>query len=294
MIGIITVGEQSMADRYAYVPFIGLFVALVWSLNDWSQAVTTTPPSPYRTRSAWCAVTAVLVISSFGCLTYRQLGYWHDDETLWRYTLSATEGNYMAHNNLALALADQGRSDEAIIEFRAATALHKYPPAQILALAFYELRAAHPREAIEECESVLRAANDPNHPNDPLDPKLQAAAWSELGQAHLQTGQYAQAGESYKNVLRLNPDDETALVLSGMLALRQGEPNEAVTQLEHAVKINPSNVNFLLLAQALRGAGRADDANITSAQAGKISPDLTMAKIAAGQFLAVAAVDARQ
>jgi protein O-mannosyl-transferase len=293
MIGIITVGEQSMADRYAYVPFIGLFVALVWSLNEWSHEATTTeaPSAAYRRRSAWCAVAAAVVIICFGCLTYRQLGYWHNDETLWRYTLSATEGNYMAHNNLALALVDQGRSDEAIIEFRAATALHKYPPAQILALAFYELRVAHPREAIEECESVLRAANDPNAP---LDPKLQVAAWSELGQAHLQTSHYAEAGENYRNVLRLNPDDEMALVLSGMLALRQGEPNTAVTQLEHAVKINPSNVNFLLLAQTLRGAGRAEEADTASAQAGKISPDLTLAKIAAGQFLAVADVDGRR
>lgn len=296
MIGIITVGEQSMADRYAYVPFIGLFVALVWSLNAWNREATTTetPAAAYGRRSALCAITAVLVISFFGCLTYRQLGYWHDDETLWRYTLRVTEGNYMAHNNLALALADQGRSDEAIIEFRAATALHKYPPAQILALAFYELRAAHPREAIEECESVLHDANDPNLSNDPLDPKLQAAAWSELGQAHLQTNNYAEAGENYQKVLRLTPDDEMALVLSGMLALRQGEPNEAVTQLEHAVKIDPSNVNFLLLAQALHGAGRAEEGNIASAQAGKISPDLTLAKIAAGQFLAVADVDARR
>jgi len=119
---------------------------------------------------------AVLAICVLGCLTYRQLGYWSDDEALWRYTLSVTERNYMAHDNLALALAKQGRSDEAVAEFRAANALHKYPPGQVLELAMYELRVGHPQEAVEECDSVLRGSSDP---------QIQAVASSLRGQAHL-------------------------------------------------------------------------------------------------------------
>ena len=110
MIGIVTVGEQAMADRYAYIPFIGLFVALVWAL----RAVA----SRLRLR-AWLASTAVLVVLVMGCLTYRQIGYWRDSETLWRYTLSVTERNYVAHSNLGLALAKLGRPNEAILHFRA-------------------------------------------------------------------------------------------------------------------------------------------------------------------------------
>ena len=142
MIGIVTVGEQAMADRFAYIPFIGLFIALVWTLNAWiTESSTSKYRIPTSPRRHWprpahghCRVVFIL-----GCLTYRQLGYWHDDETLWRYTLSVTERNYMAHDNLALALAKQGRSDEAVVEFQAAEALHKYPPAQILELAPYEI-----------------------------------------------------------------------------------------------------------------------------------------------------------
>ena len=268
MIGIITVGEQAMADRYAYLPFIGLFVAVVWALG----AVA----SECRIPSAWRASAAVLVVFILGCLTYRQLGHWHDDETLWRYTLSVTERNYMAHNNLALALAKQGRSDEAVFQFRAAKALHQYPADQILALAFYELRVGHPQEAIEECNTVLRTS---------ADPKVQAATWSELGQAHLQLRHYDQAAESYQNALRLSPENGMALMGSGVLALGQGQPDVAVTQLAHAAKVDPSDLNFLLLAQALRRAGRAAEADAASAQAQKISPDLSQAQIAAGQFL---------
>jgi hypothetical protein len=168
MIGIVTVGEQAMADRFAYIPFIGLFIAVVWTVNDWAtntqaQSAQTSHP---RTSPAWLAAAAV-VICSLGFLTYHQLSYWRDDETLWRYTLSVTERNYMAHDNLALALAKQGRSDEAVVEFRAANALHKYPPAQVVALALYEERVGHAQEAIEESNSVLRASANNNENTTP-------------------------------------------------------------------------------------------------------------------------------
>jgi tetratricopeptide (TPR) repeat protein len=277
MIGIITVGEQTMADRYAYIPFIGLFVAIVWGLDA--------AASERRIAGVWRAGVALLVVFILGCLTYRQLGYWHDDETIWRHALNVTEGNYMAHNNLAIALAKQGRSEEAVVQFQAATALHKYPPDQVLKLAFYELRVGHPQEAIEEADSVLRASAD--HV-DPVDPKTQAAAWSEIGQAHLQLRQYDQAAECYQSALRLNPENGMALIGSGILAMRQGESELAVTQLAHAVKIDPSDVNVLLLAQALRRAGHAEQADSAEVEVQKISSDPRQAQIEAGQFLSFA------
>jgi len=183
MIGIVTVGEQAMADRFAYIPCIGVFVAVIWTLHAWVVAA----PAEYGARKVWTGGAAVFAVLVLGCLTYHQLGYWSDDETLWRYTLSVTERNYMAHDNLALALAKQGRADEAVVEFRAANALHKYPPAQVLELALYELRVGHPQEAVEECDSVLRGSTDP---------QIQAVAWSVLGQAHLQSVAARQGGSS--------------------------------------------------------------------------------------------------
>jgi tetratricopeptide (TPR) repeat protein len=268
MIGIITVGEQTMADRYAYLPFIGLFVAIVWGLDA--------AASEWRIPVLWRAGAAVLALFILGCLTYRQLGYWHDDETLWRHALNVTEGNYMAHNNLAIALAKQGRSEEAVVQFQAATALHKYPPDQVLKLAFYELRVGHPQDAIEEADAVLHASGDP---------KIQSAAWAEIGQAHLQLRHYDQAAESYQNALRLNADDGMALMGSGVLALRHGQSEPAVTQLMHAAKVEPNDLNVLLLAQALRRAGHAKQADSVEAEVRKISPDLAQAQLAAAQVL---------
>jgi len=194
MIGIITVGEQAMADRFAYIPCIGLFIAVVWTLNAWTlnawslkEWTPSAPVSGYRMRRMGIGVIAVLAVFALGCLTYRQLGYWRNDETLWRYTLSVTDRNYMAHDNLAIALAKQGRSDEAVVEFRAANALHQYPPVQVLELAWYELQVGHPQEAVEECDSVLRRSTDP---------QIQAAARNELGQARLQLVAARVAGSS--------------------------------------------------------------------------------------------------
>ncbi len=273
MIGIITVGEQAIADRYGYLPFIGLFIAVVWTLDEAASKQV----SEHRIATVWLAASAVAVLFVLGSLTYRQLGYWHDSETLWRYTLSVTEGNYTAHSNLALALAKQGRPDEAIMHFRAGKALHKYPPVQVLGLCTYELHVGHASEAIEECNDVL---------HDTDDPKLQAAAWSGLGEACLQLHRYDQAAESNQNSLRLNPDDDLALVGTAVLAMRQGQADVAVAQLAHAVKVEPNDVNVLLFAQALRRAGRAAEADSASAQVQKISTDLGQAQFDVGQFLA--------
>ena len=260
MIGIVTVGEQAMADRYAYLPYIGLFVAVVWALGE--------AASKREIRGAWLAGFAVLLLCVLGSLTYRQLGYWHDNETLWRYALSVTEGNYTAHSNLALALAKEGQPEEALYHFHRAKALHKYPAVQLLALATYALS----RLQVGAPVGVSRR-----------DPWPRDSAPQEYEQL---LRQYDQATESYQKAVRLNPDDGPALTGLAVLALRQGHPDVAVEQLAHAVKVDPNDVNVLLYAQALRRAGRAAEADSASAQVQKISTDLGQAQFDAGQFLA--------
>ena len=274
MIGIITVGEQAMADRYAYLPFIGLFVAVVWGLGELA--------SSQGIRPVWLAASAVAVLFVLGSLTYHQIGYWHDNETLWRYTLSvAPEGNYTAHSNLALALAKAGEPDEALFHFRAAKALHKYSVDQILALGAYELHVRHSQDAIDDSNEALR---------DSSLPKIQAAALAESGQGYLQLHQYDQAAESYQHALRLNPDDGMALMGVAVLALRQGQSDLAVADLEHAVRSDPNDLNVLVYAQALRHVGRSADADSAAEQVKKISQDLGQAQFDAGQLLYFAGV----
>jgi protein O-mannosyl-transferase len=268
MIGIVTVGDQAMADRYAYIAFVGLFIAIVWTINDVA--------SRRRINGAWLAAPAVIVLVLFGAATHRQLGYWHDNETLWRYTLSVTDRNYVAHDNLALALRKEGRSDEAVKEFRTGLSLHRYPPAQILALALYELQVGHAEEVIEDCTSVLSDSNDPI---------VRGSAFGLAGQAQLQLRHYEQAADSFQNALRVNPEDAMALMGSGVMALRRDQPDAAVAQFMHAVKVDPSDVNVILLAQALRRAGHVGEADSALAQVQRVSENPAQAQNAAGQIL---------
>jgi protein O-mannosyl-transferase len=270
MIGIITVGDQAMADRYAYLSFIGLFIAVVWGARDVARR--------YELKPVWLAVPASVVLCTFGMLTHRQLGHWFDEETLWRYTLSVTEKNYVAHNNLALALANSGRPDEAIEHFHAASALHQYPADQIVKLALYELRLGYPARAVEDCKAGLDASPTP---------QVQEAAFTEMGAAFLQLRKYYQAEKSYREVLRLRPDNSDALVGIGLLALRSGDSNLAVASFSHAAKIDPSDVNFLLLAESLRQSGQLPAAGQAVAQAQQVTLNLAQSQQAVAQFLAL-------
>ena len=275
MIGIITVGEQAMADRYAYIPFIGLFIAVVWTLG--------TAVSKIRIPNAWpAAAAAVVVVLVLGCLTYRQIAYWHNNETLWRYTLSVTDRNYVAHNNLALSLAKRGLPEEAILHFRTAKALHSYSNDQIVALCWYELHVGHPQQAMEDCNSVLHSPFISN------DFKSQAGAWSGLGLAALQLQRYDEAAENFQKALRLNPEEGNALVGTGLLALRQGQSDLAVAQLLHAVTVEPTDANALLFADALRRDGRLAEADSALAQVHKLASDLAQAQSDAGLLLSFA------
>jgi tetratricopeptide (TPR) repeat protein len=273
MIGIVAVGEQAMADRFAYIPFIGLFVAVVWTLESLVP--------PRRVARLCGAGAAVAVLLVFGCLTYRELGYWHDDETLWRYALSVTEDNYMAHDNLAFALARAGRSDDAIAHFRAARTLHEYPSDQILKLAHYEMRMGHPREALDDSRAALAASKDRN---------LQQAALCEIGRALIGLRRYDEASESYREALRIAPDNGDALVTSGLLALRAGDSRSASAYFFRAAKVEPSDVNLLLLAQALGRSGQAADAERVVAQVRKVSGNFAGSQQAVAQFLALAEI----
>ena len=271
MIGIITVGEQAMADRFAYIPFVGLFIAVVWTLNEaFAKA---------RIPSAWAIASASAILLACGWMTNQQLHYWHDEETLWRYTLGVTENNYMAHNYLALELAKSGRRAEAITHFRAARALHQYPPDQIVKLAHYEVRLGYPGEAVEECLAALKGSPPP---------AVETAAYREMGRAFLDLHRYEEAEESYGEVLTRNPNDADALISSGLLALQSGDISLAVARFSHGTDVEPKDVNFLLLAQALDRSGQADDARKAKAQAQKLSANLAESQHAVAQFLALA------
>ena len=261
MIGIVQVGEQAMADRFAYIPMIGLFVAIVWGI---SKVV-----GQFRIPTPAVAVVCAIVFTALGLLSCRQLRYWRDGETLWRYTLKVTNRNYVAHDNLAMVFDGEGKPDEAIAEFRASEELHAYPADQILKIGMYEQRNGHLQGAIEQYGRAL------NHTSDP---QLQVAAWSQTGSSYIQMRQFSDGNQSYERVLQINPDDPSALVATAMLAERDGKFDQAAGQLSHAMKVQPTDVGYILMADALRHADRQQDAQSAEDIAQRISPGLELAR----------------
>ncbi len=101
VIGLIQVGDQALADRYTYIPLIGLFIMLSWGIADLTQTI------PYRKPVV--AVLGVLVLTALSVCTWHQVGYWRDSFSLFNHALAVTQNNYIAHNNLATALKLEAR-----------------------------------------------------------------------------------------------------------------------------------------------------------------------------------------
>jgi len=170
MIGLVQVGEQAMADRYAYLPFVGLFIMVCWGVGEWAEMKKIPPLG--------LAVPAFAVLVTLSVLTYRQIGHWRDSETLWSYALRVTSlRSYKAHFNLAVTYDAEGRYDEAVQQFREAIDPRDDDPRIHLGLGIYDQRHGHVEEAIEEFQAVLRLS---------ADPALRAAALSNLNSAYQQ------------------------------------------------------------------------------------------------------------
>jgi protein O-mannosyl-transferase len=273
VIGIVQVGVQAMADRYAYLPYIGLFVCVVWGVAEMARE--------RKIAAVWLAVPAVLVLLTLGMVSRRQISYWHDNETLWKHALSVTEQNYFAHYAFADALAKEGRTDDAIVEFNAAEALHMYSASEMVGIGVYEQTHGHAQDAIGQYQQSLNASTDS---------KSRAVALSYLGSVFMQTGDISQARTSYTNALQENSDNSVALVGSGLLAERDGDFAVAAERISHAMKVEPTDVGYLLLGQALGRAGRTTEADDARGQAQRISHDLAQARQSAAQVLASAGI----
>jgi len=275
VIGIVQVGVQAMADRYAYLSYIGLFVGVVWCVGEIAREWEISP--------VWLAVPASLVLLTLGMLTRHQLTYWHDNEVLWRHALSITERNYTAHDALARDLARQGRMEEATVEFDAAYKLHAYTAPELVDIGFFLQTHGRAKDAIEQYQRALE--------NSP-DSKSRAVALTMLGSAFSQTGDFVDAKLSYAYALWETPENSVALVSSGLLAERDGDYPAAIERISHAMKVAPTDGGYLLLGQVLRRAGHQVEADEADAHAQLISRDLAKAKQTAVQVLASAGIKA--
>jgi len=260
MIGLVQAGLQAMADRFAYLPFIGLFFMLTWLVADWARA--------RKIPARWLAIPAVSCLLVLGTFTCRQVGYWHDIESFWLRTWALTQGNYVAQVNLGDFLLSQGRTEEAAAHFRAALAIKPDGPTANLNLGAYEDGRGNLPAAIERYEMVTRHAGDVG---------MRATAYGSLGFAYRGLGKSMKAKQCFETALQLAPDRARAMVGLGLIAQDNSDLAEAIRQYSRSVAVHPTDVGYLLLAQALQQEGHVDEANAITESVARSSPDLPKA-----------------
>jgi protein O-mannosyl-transferase len=268
MIGLIQVGNQAMADRYVYLPLIGPFVMIVWGIAESAKSHTIDARIP-----ATAGVAALLALS---WVTRTQLGYWHDDFRLWTHTLAVNPNNYVAQNNLGLALARQGRREEAVLHFRAAAALAPEDATSQLNLGVYAQEQGDVPQAVTHYERVLQLA---------AEPQLRASAYANLGTIYFANRDYPRAKQYFESVLQLNRPFPVVLQDLGLMALRDGDQAAAIRYFSRLVAVQPSDVNYFLLARAFHQAGRDTDAAWAYQQAVHFSKDIAQTRQAASELV---------
>jgi Tfp pilus assembly protein PilF len=186
VIGLVQAGAQSMADRYTYLPLIGVLVALVWGLSDLMCR------SRYQGLLS-SSVAAVLLVACLA-LTRQQIGYWKNTEALFRHAIAVTQDNYIAHLRLGTTFSHQGRLDEAISELQEALRIQPNDSDSRNNLGAALGRKGRLDEAIIQFQQALKLTPD------------DAEVHNNLGVAFAITGSRNQAVEQYQEALRLRPD----------------------------------------------------------------------------------------
>ena len=120
VIGLVQVGDQAMADRYAYIPLIGIFVMVAWGTSDLADAV--------RIGMAARLIPAACILLALCAATHRQLDYWATNYDLWTHSVAVTKSNFIAQDNLGGALLQLGKPDEAYVHFEAAAQINPRDP----------------------------------------------------------------------------------------------------------------------------------------------------------------------
>ncbi len=257
MIGLVQVGVQAMADRYAYIPMLGIFVIVCWGAADLMES--------WHIPTAVSAVATAAILLALGIALHRQVSFWTDNLTLWTHTLEITEGNYLAEDSIATALLAEGRADEAFPHLQRARALRPNDPTATLDIAAYEQMHGNYQAALEGYAKV---------PQFTRNPYWVAMARVNSGYAHYSLKQYDIAKQDFEATLNVQPGNSPAYRGLGLLAQRAGNIAQATEDYQRSVELQPTPVGYLLLSQALELGGQAEAARAAQSQAARMTPHL--------------------
>jgi protein O-mannosyl-transferase len=261
VIGLVQVGDQAMADRYAYIPLVGIFIMIAWGAADLADS--------RQMGFGGRMIPAACVLLAICFATSRQLSYWSSNYDLWTHALAVTDRNFIAQNNLGGALLLLGKPDEAYSHFQAAAEINPNDPMSHSNLGAYLQEHGKLSEAMAQYDRTISLTSDAG---------LLAATYSNLGAAYRKLGEDEKARDSYDQALRLNPNQSSAYLGLGELLEKQNQLDDAIHNYSKAVELRPTDVGFLLLGHALEHAGRRPEALAAYQGALKLSPDMPDAR----------------
>jgi tetratricopeptide (TPR) repeat protein len=228
VIGIVQVGLQGHADRYTYLPQIGLYLALTWLVAELLSSV--------RYRTTILAGASAIVLTALSACAWHQTSYWRNSEALWTRALAVTNDNETAHTNFGMLLLNEEKVDEAISHFETALQIVSRSGQEhyslTRAIIHCDLASAFVRKGlIDDALSHLQSAVA-------LQPKYADAHYN-LGSVLLQKGELDQAIAQWQTVLSINPNDAGAHTALGNVLLEKGQVREAIAHYQAAIETDP-------------------------------------------------------
>lgn len=266
VIGLVQVGSQSMADRYTYVPLIGLFIAVSWGVPELVPR--------WRFREPFLAISAAAVLAALAVTTSFQLRHWRSDVALFSHALDVTSGNWLAEMNLGAALDRAGRADEAIPHYREAIRIRPDYAEAHYNLGVDMARKGKIGEAVAHYRRALEIWPDYPYAHNNLGLALErlgnaeeaivhyraavaslpdfALAHNNLGSALGSQGKDDEAMAHFRDAARIAPDFVKPRYNMGILKARQGKYDEAAAHFREALRLAPGNADIQrLLADAV-------------------------------------------
>jgi tetratricopeptide (TPR) repeat protein len=263
VIGLVQVGLQAFADRYTYIPYIGLFIMIAWGLPEFL--------SKWPQRKIALGLSMVIILTTLGICAHRQVSFWNNSFTLFSHAIEVTRNNYIAHNNLGIAYHKLGRYQDAVEAYKQTIRVKPN-----YAEAYYNLGAAYGelgryQGAVEAYKQAIK-----------IQPSY-AKAYYNLGISYEDLGRHQDAVEAYKQAIKIKPDYVEAHYNLGVTYGKLGRYQDEVEAYKQAIRIKPDYIEaYYNLGVSYEDLGRHQDAVEAYKEAIRIKPDYADAYINLG------------
>ncbi len=254
VIGLVQVGIQSMADRYTYLPLIGVFMVVVWGFDE--------ARVKWRLPESLVLFLVGMALLAGAWVTRNQLGYWRDSETLFRYALAVTENNSLAYNNLGICLSEKGQQADAMDCFQKSLRIKPDNADALCNMGNVLTRAGQWDEAADYFHRALKIA--PDRPE----------VLSNLGLVQVNQKQYAEAKANFEKALQGDPDSPSAHNNLATVLFVERRFDEAARHFREALRLQPGNPQiYSNLGDTLQQLGQTAEAVKYYQEALRFKPD---------------------